>query len=79
IDYLVDKTRNKVYVNEINTVPGSLAYYLFEPLGLSYGDILEKVINTAIERAENLSFKKNTFDTGVLASFKGGTKSSLKM
>lgn len=79
IDYLVDKTRNKVYVNEINTVPGSLAYYLFEPLGLKYEDILEKVINTSIARAENLSFKKNTFDTGVLSSFKGGGKTGAKV
>ena len=44
VDFLVDKTRNKVYINEINTVPGSLAFYLFEPLGISAPELLTSLI-----------------------------------
>ena len=35
IDYLVDQDTNDLYVNEINTIPGSLAFYLWEPCSAS--------------------------------------------
>lgn len=34
IDFMIDKEADRVYLNEINTIPGSLAFYLWEPLGL---------------------------------------------
>ena len=42
IDFMIKD--NIVYVNEINTIPGSLAYYLFEKEGLTFSDILDKLI-----------------------------------
>ena len=36
IDFLVDEPAQKVYVNEINTIPGSLSYYLWEPKNKAY-------------------------------------------
>lgn len=74
VDYLVDTGRNKVYINEINTVPGSLAYYLFEACGLSYSSLLDKVLSTAISRNAASAARRQSYDTGVLASFKGGGK-----
>lgn len=74
VDYLVDKNRNKVYINEINTVPGSMANYLFEGQGISYPRLLERVIAASISRAEKASTRRKTFDSGVLSAFKGGSK-----
>lgn len=74
VDYLVDRVRNKVYINEINTVPGSLAYYLFEPLGITYKELLAKIIFEAIARAQKESGERYSFSTGVLENFKGGAK-----
>ena len=42
--YLIDKKTNKYYINEPNTIPGSLAYYLWEPTGKKYEDLCEAVI-----------------------------------
>ncbi|MDE6674497.1 MAG: D-alanine--D-alanine ligase, partial [Acetatifactor sp.] len=76
IDFMIDKETDKVYLNEINTIPGSLAFYLWEPLGLKYTELLERMIQLALKRFrenEKLTF---SFDTNVLAGVKlgGGTK-----
>lgn len=40
IDFMIDRETDRVYLNEINTIPGSLAFYLWEPLGLKYTQLL---------------------------------------
>lgn len=44
VDYLFDPTTKSLYLNEINTIPGSLAFYLFEPLGISYVELVKDLI-----------------------------------
>ena len=74
VDYLVDVKREKIYLNEINTVPGSLAHYLFESAGITFKDLLDKMINTAIEDHLDRKSRTHNFSTGVLDNFKGGGK-----
>ncbi len=50
IDYIIDNDTNKVYVNEINTIPGSLAFYLWEAKGISFDVLCDKLIKLAIRR-----------------------------
>ena len=78
IDFMIDESNGKLYFNEINTIPGSLAFYLWEPLGVKYTELLDRMIQLALSRArmeQNLTF---TFDTNILstAGFGGakGTK-----
>lgn len=52
IDFIIDKDTNNVYVNEINTIPGSLAFYLWEPKGISFSELLDRAIRYAIKRKE---------------------------
>lgn len=47
IDFLFDKNENILYFSEINIVPGSLAYYLFEKQGISFMDLLDILISNA--------------------------------
>lgn len=47
IDYIYDLDANKLYFNEINTIPGSLAFYLFETIGIDYISLVEKLIKNA--------------------------------
>lgn len=75
IDFLIDKLKDKVYVNEPNTIPGSLAFYLWEPVGKSYPELLDDLINLAIKDYKNRSKKTNSFDTNIL-SMAGGLKGS---
>ena len=75
IDFMIDEETEKLYFNEINTIPGSLAFYLWEPVGIPYGELLDRMIRLSLKRVHqenNLTF---TFDTNILnsASF-GGAK-----
>ncbi|MDP4132988.1 MAG: D-alanine--D-alanine ligase family protein [Bacillota bacterium] len=78
IDFLIDCDENEIYVNEINTIPGSLSFYLWEPAGVKYSDLLDELIDLALKRErekENLNF---SYDTNLLSenSLRGlkGTK-----
>lgn len=73
IDFLIDKETEKVYINETNTIPGSLSFYLWEPIGKSYKELLDDMITLAIKSYKNKSKKVYSFDTNVLSNF-GGTK-----
>ena len=54
IDFLVDRRTNKIYFNEINTIPGftSISMYpkLWEASGISFSDLLDRLITLAIEK-----------------------------
>lgn len=77
IDFMIDEDNGKLYFNEINTIPGSLAFYLWEPIEVPYKELLDRMIGLALKRErteKNLTF---TFDTNILnqSSF-GGQKGS---
>ena len=44
IDYLVDKKTNTVYINEVNTIPGSLSFYLWEYEGLNFPALIDRLL-----------------------------------
>lgn len=73
IDFMIDSDSGKIYVNEINTIPGSLSFYLWEGAGVSYPELLDELIDLALKRErerEGLSF---SYDTNLLSenSLKG--------
>ena len=76
IDYLIDSKTNKFYVNEPNTIPGSLSFYLWKEDGLKYKDLLDEMINIAIKEYKNKSRKVRSFETNILNGYNGtkGTK-----
>ena len=77
IDFMLDKATGKIYLNEINTIPGSLAFYLWEPVGVKYGALLDRMIELAFKRERENKAISFSFDTNILetASF-GGAKGS---
>ncbi|RSL28914.1 D-alanine--D-alanine ligase [Salibacterium salarium] len=50
IDFLIDQEKDVVYVNEINTIPGSLSFYLWEPAGKGYTTLTDQLIQLALKR-----------------------------
>lgn len=76
IDFMIDKAENKVYLNEINTIPGSLSFYLWAPLGVDYSKVLDAMISLALQRKREEDAIEFSFSTDLLANFAGtsGTK-----
>lgn len=67
IDFMIDMEDNKVYLNEINTIPGSLAFYLWEPKGVKYTELLDRLINLALKRYRKNEKINYSFDTNILS------------
>lgn len=73
IDFLIDKDTDMVYVNELNTIPGSLSFYLWEPTGKKYTELLEDLIKLALKKYREKEDLMFTFDSNIL-SMQGGLK-----
>ena len=75
IDFMIDGLENKVYLNEINTIPGSLSFYLWEPMGVKYPELLDRMVTLALKRDRELRNLNFTFESNILAEVKlGGAK-----
>ena len=69
IDYLIDKKTNKFYINEPNTIPGSLSFYLWEPTGKKYTELLDEMITLAIKDYKNRARKIYSFESNILSNY----------
>lgn len=68
IDFMIDEDTGKLYFNEINTIPGSLAFYLWEPVGVPYSELLDRMITLALKRSRTEKALTFTFDTNILSN-----------
>ena len=54
VDFLMDKDTEKIYINEVNTIPGfttiSMYAKLWKASGLNYSQLLDRLITLALER-----------------------------
>lgn len=67
VDFMIDCDENKVYINEFNTIPGSLSFYLWQPLGVPYRELLDRLISLALKRSREEADITYSFDTNILA------------
>lgn len=71
VDFLVEKGTNKIYLNEVNTIPGftSISMYpkLWEKSGLSYPQLLDKLIDYALESHQEKQKLNRSFDSKLIA------------
>lgn len=75
IDFMIDQKTGRIYLNEINTIPGSLAFYLWEPVGVPYRELLDRLISLALKRSRENEKLMFSFETNVLAGVSlGGAK-----
>ena len=76
IDFLLDTDTDKVYANEINTIPGSLAFYLWEASGIKYTELIDRLVQIAFRRQRNRDNLTFTIDTNILSGVSFGAKGS---
>ena len=76
IDFIIDTETDTVYANEINTIPGSLAFYLWEATGVTYKDLCDKLIDLAFRRQRDRDNIAYTINTNILSGVSFGTKGS---
>lgn len=80
VDVIVDGNTRDIYVNEINTIPGSLSYYLWEATGIPFAKLMDKLVSLAVKRKREQGMKTVTYTKNIFALGGGtkGTKGKLK-
>ena len=63
----------KIFVNEINTIPGSLSFYLWEGSGLKFDEEMEHLVQLALKRKREQGMKTVSYDQNIF-SLGGGIK-----
>lgn len=77
IDFLLDDETKQVYVNEINTIPGSLSFYLWEATGKPFNKLMDELVDIAIRRTRQKEKMIFSYSTNILSNYKnGGDKGS---
>ncbi|MCM1451632.1 MAG: D-alanine--D-alanine ligase [Clostridium sp.] len=77
VDVIVDRDDRKVYVNEINTIPGSLSFYLWEATGLPFDRLIDELVRLALKRRREQGQKTVSYDQNIF-SMGGGVKGGIK-
>lgn len=77
VDVIVDGNTNEIFVNEINTIPGSLSFYLWEATGISFDKLMDNLVQLALKRKRESGLKTTNFDHNIF-NLSGGVKGGLK-
>ena len=65
MDFLYDNETHKLYVNEVNTIPGSLSFYLFK---MSFKDLLDELIKECLMDYNRQKELIEVFNSSVLVN-----------
>lgn len=68
LDFMIDK-KGTIYLNEINNMPGSLSFYLWEKSNLPFTQMVKKLVNLALDYSNQKEKLITTFDSNILSGF----------
>lgn len=74
IDYMKEADSDAFYITEINTIPGSLAFYLWEHEGLKYAELIDRMVSCAFKAHEDKNKYDYAYTSDILSSFGEGVK-----
>jgi D-alanine-D-alanine ligase len=76
VDFLVNEVDDQIFVNEINTIPGSIAFYLWEATGIKFVELIDRLVNLAIAAYKEKNNITYSYDSKLLKSI---VRSSAKL
>ena len=79
IDFMFDTPTNGLYITEINTIPGSMAFYLWEESGVPYRELIDRMVSYAIKAHEEKNDSNYAFTSDILKEASLGAKQSGKL
>lgn len=68
IDFMIDAATDEVFFNEINTIPGSFSFYLWEPSGVPFDELVERMIDIARRRHREKNGRIRYYDVNLLSA-----------
>lgn len=76
IDYMYDQEAGELYITEINTIPGSLAFYLWENAGMPYRKLIDRMVALAEKAHQDKNRSNYAYTSDILKSASFGAKGS---
>lgn len=67
LDFLVNSNTDEVYFNEINTIPGSFSFYLWDKTDIDFTQLMEELIRIALKRHREKNGRVRSYDTNLLS------------
>lgn len=77
VDMIIDRDNGRIFVNEINTIPGSLSFYLWEATGITFTALMDKLVQLALKRKRARERKTVSYGANIFA-LTGGAKGGIK-
>ena len=71
IDFLYDKAADELYIGEINTIPGSLAFYLWEGRGISFERMIDMMVEYAFRANADRNENVFSYQSAILSGSSG--------
>lgn len=80
VDFIIDNTTGQLYLNEINTIPGSMAFYLWTPMGVSYAALIDRMVDCAMRSYADKHKNEHAFQSQILQNVRldGGKNAGSK-
>ena len=78
IDFLMDAETNTIYINEINTIPGSLAFYLWQETNKTFAELMDALVDIALEKERKRSHMTYSYETNLLESYTSNGAKGIK-
>ncbi len=66
IDFFVNPSTEEIFVTELNTIPGSMSYYLWEATGIDYPELIDQLVEIAENQAQEKQRLIVTFESNIL-------------
>ena len=67
VDVIIDRQTRNIYVNEINTIPGSSSFYLWEATGIRFDELMDKLVSLALKRKREMGMKTVSYDQNIFS------------
>ena len=74
VDYMYDQPTDRFYITEINTIPGSLAFYLWQEAGLPYAGLIDRLVECARRAHADRNARNYAYTSDILTSVRLGGK-----
>lgn len=68
LDFMIDGATDTIYFNEINTIPGSFSFYLWEPSGVPFAELTHRMIQTGLDRHQRKNSRVRSYDVNLLSA-----------
>ena len=78
IDYMYDTPTDGLFITEINTIPGSLAFYLWNEADLKYAELIDRMVTYALKAHEEKNASNYAFSSNILKEASLGAKTGAK-